>query len=89
MREVTVPITIYPPNDAPSHFSKLDLTGPRAIQEGSTRTIGGASSYAIINGVTGSGVPTPVAGRIWYSATTTTHRGNASIGSRRQRSTAS
>lgn len=60
--EVTVPITIYPLNDAPSYFSKLDLTGVRAIQEGSTVTIGGASSYAIINGVTGSGVPTPVAG---------------------------
>ena len=60
--EVSVPITIYPLNDAPSYFSKLDLTGVRAIQEGSTVSIGGASSYVTINGVTGSGVPTPVAG---------------------------
>ncbi len=60
--EVTVPITIYPHNDAPSFHSKLELTGVRAIQEGSTATIGGASYAAIINGIAGSGVPTPVAG---------------------------
>ena len=34
----------------------------RAIQEGSTAIIGGASYAAIINGIAGSGVPTPVAG---------------------------
>jgi len=60
--EVTVPITIYPLNDAPSFHSKLELTGVRAIQEGSTAIIGGASYAAIINGIAGSGVPTPVAG---------------------------
>ena len=60
--EVSVPIMIYGLNDAPSFVSKLDLTGTLAIQEGATATIGGASSYAVINGVIGSGVPTPVAG---------------------------
>ena len=64
--ELTVPITMYPMNDAETYFSKKELTsapgqaGP--IQEGATATIGGAASYAVINSVPGSGVPTPSAG---------------------------
>lgn len=59
--EVTMPITIYPLNDAPAYHSKSQLIAGQAgaIKEGETVTIGGASSYAILNGITGSGVPTP------------------------------
>lgn len=59
--EVTLPITIYPLNDAPAYHSKSQLIAGEAgaIKEGETVTIGGASSYAILNGITGSGVPTP------------------------------
>jgi VCBS repeat-containing protein len=62
--EVTVPITIYPLNDAPSKVFKSQLIAGEAgaIQEGATATIGGASSYATINGITGSGTPTPTSG---------------------------
>jgi CshA-type fibril repeat protein len=62
--EVTMPITIAPQNDAPAYFSKSELVSGQAgaIQEGATVTIGGATSYATINGVPGSGTPTPAAG---------------------------
>ena len=62
--EVTVPITIYALNDAPAFFSKSELVSGQAgaIQEGATATIGGATGYATINGVAGSGVPTASAG---------------------------
>ena len=62
--QTSVPITIFPVNDAPSYVSKTDLTssGAGPVLEGDTVTIGGASSYDTINGVTGSGEPTPVSG---------------------------
>lgn len=62
--EVTMPITIAPMNDAPAYFSKSQLINGQAgaIQEGATATIGGATSYAIINGVPGTGTPTPATG---------------------------
>ena len=62
--ELTVAISIYPINDAEAYFSKSQLISGQAgpIQEGATATIGGAASYAEINGVTGSGIPTPSAG---------------------------
>lgn len=59
--EVTMPITIYPLNDAPAYHSKSQLIAGQAgaIKEGETVTIGGATGYATLNGITGSGVPTP------------------------------
>ncbi len=62
--EVTMPITIAPMNDALAYFSKSQLINGQAgaIQEGATATIGGATSYAIINGVPGTGTPTPATG---------------------------
>ena len=62
--EVTMPITIAPLNDPPAYFSKSELVSGQAgaIEEGATAIIGGAASYATINGVSGSGTPTPVAG---------------------------
>ena len=62
--EVTLPIGIYPINDAPTYFSKSQLIAGEAgaIQEGATAIIGGATGYATVNGISGSGVPTAAAG---------------------------
>ncbi|MGV8803354.1 MAG: cadherin-like domain-containing protein, partial [Polaromonas sp.] len=70
--EVTMLINIAPVNDAPSFVSKSEMVAGQAgpIQEGATVVLGGASSYATINGVTGSGTPTPASGaHLSYSDT--------------------
>ncbi|AFJ01674.1 hypothetical protein Q7C_501 [Methylophaga frappieri] len=56
-----VPITIFPANDATTFVSKRQLIAGEAgaVVEGGSRVIGGAQSYATINGVSGSGLPTP------------------------------
>ena len=61
---LVVPITIFPVNDATSFVSKRQLISSEAgaVIEGGSRVIGGAQSYVTINGITGSGLPTPVAG---------------------------
>lgn len=62
--EKTMNILIQPVNNPPTYVSRSQLITGEAgpIREGATATIGGASSYATINGVPGSGAPTPVAG---------------------------
>ncbi|QQG65847.1 cadherin-like domain-containing protein [Desulfobulbus oligotrophicus] len=45
-----VPITLTPVNDTPEFAGKQDLTGSRAVREGSTTTILGAADYSGANG---------------------------------------
>ncbi|MEF8843520.1 MAG: Ig-like domain-containing protein, partial [Haloarculaceae archaeon] len=64
--QVNVPIVIFPINDPPEpdFVSKTQLTTDEAgpVLEGDTATIGGATNYDTINGVPGTGEPTPVSG---------------------------
>jgi len=64
--QANVPIVIFPINDPPEpdFVSKSQLTTDEAgpVLEGDTVTIDGAKSYDTINGVPGSGEPTPASG---------------------------
>ncbi len=61
-----VPITLTPVNDAPEFTGRQDLTGSRAVREGSITTIWGAADYSGTNGEGAADLRTDDVGYLVY-----------------------